>query len=198
MKTGVLELHLRRVVWRYGKTEDEWRHFGFATVSFGDKPAGVFLDIVINQTAKKFEKIDPVVAQKIQDDRYVDDLATGGSLVEVQRIVGERVNPENKFETNGTLSTILSHGSLNLKAVVASGEKDPEVLNKLGNSVLGISWDATHDFISIDMGSSPTLTAILHTDNAAEVSMTMRELLRIINKPHDILGLVSPIQFKPW
>ena len=196
MKTGVLELHLRRVVWRYGKTEDEWRHFGFATVSFGDKPAGVFLDIVINRTAKMFENIDPIVAQKIQDDRYVDDVATGGSPMEVQRIVGERVNPDNKFETNGTLSTILLHGSLNLKAVVASGEKDPEVLNKLGNSVLGISWDATHDSISIDMGSSPTLTAILHTENANEVSMTMRKLLRIINKPHDILGLVSPITIR--
>ena len=36
MKTGELELHTRRVVWRYGKTEDDWRHFGYATVSFGD------------------------------------------------------------------------------------------------------------------------------------------------------------------
>ena len=65
MKTGELELHVRRVVWRYGKTQEDWKHFGYATVSFGDKPAGVFLEIVINQAADKFQKIDPQAANKM-------------------------------------------------------------------------------------------------------------------------------------
>ena len=58
MKTGELELHVRRVVWRYGKTNEDWKHFGYATVSFGDKPAGVYLEIVINKAADRFQKID--------------------------------------------------------------------------------------------------------------------------------------------
>ena len=65
MRTGELERHVRRVVWRYGKSEEEWKHFGYNTVSFGDKPAGVFLDIVINETAERFKDIDPVVARMI-------------------------------------------------------------------------------------------------------------------------------------
>ena len=64
MKTGEVELHTRRVVWRYGRSDENWRHFGYATVSFGDKPAGVYLDIVINQAADPFHFIDPEAAEK--------------------------------------------------------------------------------------------------------------------------------------
>ena len=57
MKTGELEMHVRRVVWRYGKTGEKWRIFGYRTVSFGDKPVGSFLDIVINKLADMFKEI---------------------------------------------------------------------------------------------------------------------------------------------
>ena len=193
MKTGALEMHLRRVVWRYGQSDSEWRHFGYATVSFGDKPAGVFLDIVINDTAERFKQTDLRTAQKIKDDRYVDDVATGGSPSEVAKMAGSRSDDaENKFKTNGTLSNILSNGSLSLKAVVVSGETDEDVLKKLGNKVLGMVWNASEDLISIDMGASSTLKTMLSSE-IEDMSLTMRKLLRIINKPHDILGLVSPI-----
>ena len=49
MKTGELEKHVRRVVWRFGNTDQKWRYFGYKTVSYGDKPAGVYLDIVIHK-----------------------------------------------------------------------------------------------------------------------------------------------------
>ena len=196
MRTGELELHVRRVVWRYGKSDEEWRHFGYNTVSFGDKPAGVFLNIVINQAAEKFKEIDPLVAQKIINYRYVDDIATGGSPEEVRKMAGERVDPNNKFETNGTLSRILSNGSLKLKAVLTSGEEDPDVINKLGKHVLGITWHSPSDVISIDMHVSNVLTELLNTDNITNTSLTLRKLLGIINKPHDILGLVSPITIR--
>ena len=193
MKTGELELHVRRVVWRYGKTQEDWKHFGYATVSFGDKPAGVFLEIVINQAADKFQKIDPQAANKIKNDRYVDDITTGGTPSEVDKMAGKRSNTENKFKTDGTLPAILSKGNLNLKAVVTSGETDREVLDKLGNSVLGIKWEAGLDLISIEIESSSVLAPILSVTKVEEVSLTMRKLLKIINKPHDVLGLVSPI-----
>ena len=118
MKTGEVELHLRRVVWRYGKVDEEWRHFVYETVSFGDKPAGVYLDIVINQAADRFHSIDPEAAEKIKNDRYVDDIATGGSPSQVKRMAGKRQSSQNKFQTNGTLPAILSEGALYLKAVV--------------------------------------------------------------------------------
>ena len=66
MQTRELEMHVRRVVWRYGKTDNEWKHFAYKTVTFGDNPAGVFLDIVINKTAEKFKDIDLQAAIKIK------------------------------------------------------------------------------------------------------------------------------------
>ena len=149
MKTGEVELHTRRVVWRYGRSDENWRHFGYATVSFGDKPAGVYLDIVINQAADRFHFIDPEAAEKIKNDRYVDDIATGGSPSQVKKMAGKRQNSQSKFETNGTLPAILSKGALHLKAVVTSGEQDEEVLGKLGKSVLGTTWDASSDLTSM-------------------------------------------------
>ena len=95
-------------MWRYGNLDQEWRHFGFATVSFGDKPAGVYLDIVINQAADRFHHIDPVAAVKIKKDRYVEVcIVSGGSMSEVERMAGNRGDPESKFKTDGTLTALL-------------------------------------------------------------------------------------------
>jgi hypothetical protein len=97
MKTGELEMHVRRVVWRYGRTDEKWRVFGFRTISFGDKPAGVFLDIVIKRVARMHNDIDPEAARKIADDRYVDDITTGGSEKEVSKMIGDPVGGDQKF-----------------------------------------------------------------------------------------------------
>ena len=196
MKTGELEMHVRRVVWRYGKTGEKWRIFGYKTVSFRDKPAGVFLDIVINKVASLFKDVDLQAARKIIDDRYVDDIATGGSPEEVQKMMGNCVSSKNKFETNGTLSQILSNGSLKLKAIVSSGEEDDDKINKLGRSVLGIAWDPTADTININLRQNDTLAKIFNASDITDVSITKRILLGIINKPHDLLGLLSPITIR--
>ena len=45
LRTGRLEMHLRRVVWRHGKQDAPWRIFALCTVSFGDRPAGTLLEI---------------------------------------------------------------------------------------------------------------------------------------------------------
>ena len=140
MKTGELETHVRRVVWRFGRKNEKWRCFGFQTVTFGDKPAGVYLHIVIMKTVEMFGSIDPVAANKIKDDRYVDDLATGGTALKVARMKGVE-SQENKFECDGTLAQILSQGSLKMKVIVTSGEQNVEKIDKLGNSVLVLVLD---------------------------------------------------------
>ena len=53
--------------------------------------------------------------------------------------------------------------------------------------------DPKPDMISIEMESSNTLETTLSATNVQDVSLTMRKMLKIINKPHDILGLVSPV-----
>ena len=39
----------------------------------------MFLDIVTKKAARMHNDIDPDAARKIADDRYVDDITTGGS-----------------------------------------------------------------------------------------------------------------------
>ena len=196
MRTGELEKHTRRVVWRYGKTDEKWRHWGFQTVSFGDKPAGVFLDIVLRKIAMQFGSIDPPTAIKLNTDRFVDDVTSGGSLEEVNRMAGSCVDENNRFETDGTLSKILAQGSLRLKAVVTSGEQDKEKIAKLGKLVLGIGWNPTVDHIWVDIRETEQLKLILNAANLVDVTITPRILLGIINKPHDVLGLISPITIR--
>ena len=186
---------MRRAVWRYVDSKSEWRHFGYATVSFGDRPAATLLDIVINKAARRFSDIDPDASTKIINDRYVDDIATGGSAQEVQRMSGECNNPNNKLETNGTLSQILSKGSLKLKTIVTSGEKDTEKIDKLGKNVLGVNWNAPSDLINI--GIPTDLIEHILASDINNISINARLLLSIINKPHDLLGLVSPITISP-
>ena len=56
---------------------------------------------------------------------------------------------------------VLLISSLKLKVMVTSGETDREVLDKLGNSVLGIKWEAGLDLISIEMESSSVLESMI-------------------------------------
>ena len=44
LHTGVVEKHLRRLIWRFSPDQD-WQDFGFVVVAFGDKPAGEFLEL---------------------------------------------------------------------------------------------------------------------------------------------------------
>ena len=189
-------MHVRRVVWRYGRTNEKWRVFGFRTVSFGDKPAGVFLDIVIKRVARMHNDVDPQAARKIAEDRYVDDITTGGSEKEVSKMIGDPVCGDKKFERNGTLTQILSHGSLRLKAIVRSGETDTEIIDKVGGSALGTIWNPTTDIIFINLRLSDYVDKLINSVDVNNISLTRRIILGIINKPHDLLGLISPITIR--
>ena len=199
LRTGPLEKHIRRVVWRHGDVNEKWKVFGFPTVSFGDKCASTFLEIAIKKTAAMNEEIDPVAAQRIKDDRYVDDFATGGTPTEVSRFVG---NEGDDFQCDGTFPAILSKGSLKLKVLVTSGETDPNKLEKLGKKVLGLGYDATTDTITIDMKSALTVKnnkGVISFHDFSSIDhqlLTPRNLLSIVNGIYDPLGLIAPISIK--
>ena len=192
MRTDELEMHIRRVIWRYGKTDQMWRHFGFHTVSFGDKPAGVFLDIVLRKVSIMFKHIDPSDAEKLNKD--VDDVATEGTHEEVNRMAWVCVGGNNKFETDDTLSK----GSLKIKAVVTSGELDLEKIAKLGKFVLSMGWDPSLDIEFINIWESESLIRILNMNNIAYTLISPLILPGIINCPMMCLALFRQLQFKQW
>jgi len=202
LKTGELEKHVRRVCWRYGSSAEKWHTYGFNTVSFGDRPAASFLEIAIRRTAEMNRSIDPLASTRIKEDRYVDDLSTGGSPMEVARFMGSET--EEQFQHNGTIPKILSKGSLHLKVLVCSGETDVSKISKLGDKVLGIGWNPPSDelvfrfSVSLVDRKEKTITVIKNNnlDEFDHGLLTPRNLLRIVNSLYDPLGLVAPIAIR--
>ena len=110
----------------------------------------------------------------------------------MKRLKGENVN---KFETTGTLAQILSKGALKLKVVVTSGEQDEQKIEKLGNSVLGLGWDPVDDTIEVYACGNDT-DLLYDLSDPSKLNLTKRETLGIVNKPYDLLGLISPITIR--
>ena len=195
-----VEKHVRRVCWRYEQQNSDWKVFGFCTVSFGDRPAAAFLEIAIKQTAEHNNHIDPEAAFRIMNDRYVDDFASGGSPSQVLRFVG---NENENFQCDGSLPTILSKGSLHLKVIVTSGERNEQKIAKLGGKVLGLEWNPSLDKISIGLKVSLSTQKNKGNDKMTlspdcletfdKSLLTTRNLLGIVNGVYDPLGLVAPI-----
>lgn len=89
--------------------------------------------------------IDSMAANKIENNSYVDDNLTGGSVEEVNRMMGSCVKSEGKLIYDGTIPQILKKVGLRAKVFVQSGETDQEIINKLGGQVLGHEWEPGSD-----------------------------------------------------
>ena len=199
--TGMLEKHLRRVVWRFGKKGEPWRIFGFMVVTFGDRQAAVILEIVIRRTCTMFGSIDLDAAFKLYNDRMADDITTGGEAEEVNRYIGDLV--EGTQERTGTMPRIMEKGGLKIKALTKSYEKDGESMRLLGGAVLGIPCNLERDTFNMKFRvnvsprkrrepTGPDLT----TDTVGElknVRWTQRLCVSITNTQFDPLGFASPI-----
>ena len=198
METGLLEKHVRRLVWRYGVKGARWRVFGYKCVSFGDVPAAVLLEICIRLTIKMFGQIDLVAAHRLFHDHFVDDVTSGGSLEEVQRFKGKE-DPDTLL-SDGTMSQLV------LKAVAVSGEPDGAALEKLSGSVFGLKYSTEKDTLAVQFGvnvtakrrgvpSGPDLT-IETIDQLNHTVFTRRILLGVVNGQFDMMGMAAPLLIK--
>ena len=109
LRTGLVEIHVRRFVWRFSPQE-EWEDFALDRVHFGDLCAATQLEVGKDLVADAGVDIDPEASQKIKDDLYVDDGLTGGDAEQIARMVGQKL-PDGSF--SGTFSQILALGSIN-------------------------------------------------------------------------------------
>ena len=146
--TRELEQHVRRVVWRYGKTGTQWRVFVFLTVSMGDRPAACLMEIGVKMTVMIFGHIDLVAGGRLNRDCFVDDISTGGTQAEVVMFKG--TEDVVTMACDGTMPQIMSKTHLLLKAVAISGEEDGEKLKKLGCSVLGLGFSTQRDTLRVE------------------------------------------------
>ena len=204
LKTGLIERHLRRFVYRFSPKE-EWQDFAFDTVAFGDLPAANFLEIGRDLTADAGMDIDEEAAEKIKRDSYVDDNISGGSFEAVERMKGHKLG-DGSF--SGTMTQILNLGKLKLKTIVSTGETDEDAKALIGNKVLGYGWDGTCDDMLVNfpihlsnkkkkarMDPPLTLEAFQLLPKS---KITKRICLGITNGFGDFLGVASPfsIRFK--
>ena len=198
-------MHLRRVIWRDCNTDEPWKIYAYIVVSFGDRPAAVLLEICIRKTVDSHGKIDPEAALKVLKDRFVDDLASGGSKSQVERYVGSE--DEETLQCYGTMSTILRKGGLVLKVMVPGGETNRAKMDMLGNAVLGIPYDAENDMMhiifSVNVGAKKRgvkieadLTVDTLNSKLVAAKLSPRILLGIINSQYDPLGLISPVSVR--
>ena len=202
MKTTLKERHLRRFVWKFSDDED-WEDYGFDCVHFGDRCAACQLEVSKDLIADKFENIDPEAAQRIKDDCYVDDGVTGGTKEQVERFIGEKYS-DGTF--SGTIPQILGRGGFKLKAIVRSGERDQEQIDKMGTSVFGYVWDAPLDQMGVkfpvnlsrkkrSVRSQPDLT-VQDIEKLGSLKFSKRILLGFVNGFGDPLGMASPWYMK--
>ena len=96
METTEKELRCRRLVWRWGREDEDWQTYGFTKVHFGDLPAAPLLELIKKAAVKKGRNIDPEVADQMEKG-YVDDGLGGGTRKIINRMVG------NIEEVNGQL-----------------------------------------------------------------------------------------------
>ena len=203
LKTGLVERHLRRFIWRFSP-EDPWQDFAFDCVAFGDVPAGNFLEIGRDLLAEDGRDIDPIAADRIINDSYVDDGVTGGTKEEVEKMKGDRL-ADGSY--TGTLAQILDRGKFKMKVVIVTGEHEEDLKNLIGNKVLGYPWNATTDKMYVDLPvniskkktkklrSGPALTEE-DLSSLAGLKLTKRICLGITNSFLDFLGIACPFTLR--
>ena len=204
MFTGLTEKHVRRMVWRYGDKRAKWKVFGYTVVSFGDTPAAALLEICLKLIIMRFYVIDPIAAERLMRDMFVDDVTSGGDVEQVMRFKGNE-DPET-LACDGTMPQILDGGKFKLKAIAVSLEPDGEALRKLSGSVLGHPYSTERDTLAVrfyvnvtakkrGIPTGPDLT-IETLDQLPSFTLTRRKLLGVASCQFDMLGMVSPLIIK--
>ena len=147
MFTGLVEKHVRRIVWRYGVKGAKWRIFGYLCVSFGDACAAALLEICFRLVIVLFGAIDEVAAKRLKTDHFVDDITSGGDDIQVQRFKGKE-DPDTLL-CDGTMPQMFGKVNWILKAIALSGEQDGAALQKLSSSVLGHGYSTGRDILTV-------------------------------------------------
>lgn len=191
-------------MWRFGVVGGRWRVFAYNVVTFGDPCAAAILEIVLRRICQMFGRVDPEAAIKLENDRMVDDITTGGEAGQVARYMGKQLDGSTKRD--GSMQQILTPGGMELKAMACTRGEDEESERLLGGAVLGLKWDTKTDRFkfnfkintSVRKRGVPTeedLTpATLH--KLAEAVFTKKLCVSVANMQYDPFGGVSPITIR--
>ena len=113
----------------------------------GDRPAAVQMEVTKRKTADMFGEIDMIAAKKIKEDSFIDDIMTGGTKDECERMKG--TEDIHMSQCSGTIPQILGKGGFLVKAMAMSTEEDGKALQKLSRKVLGMAWSMATDMLEV-------------------------------------------------
>ena len=109
---GPVERHLRHI-WYRKTQEEDWRVYRFDRVQFGDQPAATIMSIAVERAVETHSKVTDeknlppeLVLQdsnKLVLDTYVDDGSTGGSVKDINRMMG---NKSKDSQFNSTIPSM--------------------------------------------------------------------------------------------
>ena len=171
VRTGEVEGHVRRLLWRGYDVNRVPDTYVFQTVTFGDRPAGCIVMSALRRTAEMFKTISVEASDKIIADSYMDDVVSGSYNLEsakssiecIQEIAGKGGFRFKKFMVSGTFS-----------------ETDGE------ENVLGVRWRVGDDKISPSMKD-------LEIFNKCRGKWSRRLCWRYTSSFYDPLGLCVPV-----
>ena len=207
VKTGTLDQHTHRFVWRDMDINREADTYILTTVSFGDKPAGAIATQALRKTAIMGSKSYPSAAETVLKNSYVDD------------IIDSTETNESAQKLSGDIDKLLKPGAFHIKQWQISGgerllqenvnctdERSQQISEKVDDTdqkVLGVAWnkdtDTLHFKVKINFSAKRRngfCGPDVQKDNIYQslpVSLTKRMVLSQINKIYDPLGLVTPV-----
>ena len=147
---------------------------------------------------------DPRACEIIENELYVDDGATGGTIEEVDRLVGVK-DPITGLYT-GTLQQILSIGGFKIKEFMISGRRSDESKKLLGDGILGYQWESSVDIMAVRLKVNLSMSkkkvhrypdfTLDDLPRLRNVKLTKRKLLMLIGSIYDPLSILSPFTVK--
>ena len=191
IRTGELEGHLRRLLWRDFEIDRDPDVYVFVTVTFGDKPAGCIAVTALRETAEMFSELAPNAAEIIKRDTYMDDVISGAADIETAKSL------------ISSIREIAEKGGFAFKDFVISGDSAsnqelPE--SSCTDRVLGVEWSPPKDVIAIKLNLNPNRKfkgkRKIPEGSISDIALTKRVCLRLVNSCYDPYGLLSPLSIK--
>ena len=130
---------------------------------FGDRPAASLMTIAVERACESYSEIQKLGifpmelverdACKLKRDNYVDDIHSGGSQKDVDRMMGIRDSKSGQYTR--TIPKLLDNMGLSLKTLVQSGSTDFESNAKLSGNALWHLWEPSTDIMGVKLKFNP-------------------------------------------
>lgn len=170
--------NLQRILWRNNPNEDI-KHYRLNTLTYGTTSASYLAIRCLHEAAKEQKENYPKACLEIFQNFYVDDLLTGGSTVE--EVIQLKKEISDILERCGFK---LRKWASNRKEIFKNEEMDKinqYIIDKDVTKTLGLTWNIKQD----------SLQYVISLDYPIKV--TKRNILSILSRVFDPLGLVGPI-----